>query len=142
MKTWSANSASVEKKWWVVDASGKKLGRLATEIAKVIRGKHRPTFTPHADTGDFVIVINADKIELSGNKLDQMKYYRHSLHFGSLKETSAREMKATKPEFMIQDAVKGMLPKNRLAKVQLKHLKAYAGPDHPHKAQKPEALSI
>ena len=142
MKTWSAKEGEIKPSWFVVDADGKSLGRLSTEIATVLRGKHRPTFTPHMDTGDFVVVINADKVTMTGNKWDDMKYYRRSRWFGSLKETTAREMLEKDPAFIVQDSVRGMLPKNRLGRKIIKKLKVYAGPTHPHDAQRPEALEI
>ncbi len=142
MKTWSAKEGEINPNWYVVDAEGKNLGRLSTQIATVLRGKHRPTFTPHMDTGDFVVVINADKITMTGNKWDDMKYYRRSRWFGSLKETTAREMLDKDPSFIIKDSVRGMLPKNRLGRKIIKKLKVYAGPNHPHDAQRPEALKV
>ena len=132
----------IQRNWYVVDAGGQVLGRLATQIAIRLRGKHKPIFTPHLDTGDFIIVINADKIRLTGKKLDQKMYYRHSGYLGNLKEITARKMLEKKPEMVIQLAVKRMLPKNRLARKQLKKLKIYAGPRHPHQAQVPEPLQI
>lgn len=142
MKTWFANSESVEKKWHLIDAEGKSLGRLATQIADILRGKDKPTYTPHADTGDFVVVINAKNVTMTGNKWDAKKYYRHSRFFGSLKEMDANEMREKNPTFMLQDAVKGMLPKNRLSRQLLKKLKIYEGGEHPHATQKPEALNV
>ena len=132
----------IQRNWYVVDAGGQVLGRLATQIAIRLRGKHKPIFTPHLDTGDFIIVINADKIRLTGKKLDQKMYYRHSGYLGNLKEITARKMLEKKPEMVIQLAVKRMLPKNRLARKQLKKLKIYAGPRHPHQAQVPEPLQV
>ena len=132
----------VEKKWYVVDASGKVLGRLANKIAVVLMGKHKPTYTPHVDTGDYVIVVNADKVVLTGKKLDQKKYYRHSGYPGGLKELTARQMFEKHPEKVIYLAVKRMLPKNKLGRKMLKKLKVYAGPEHPHQAQKPEPLEF
>ena len=142
MKTWMAKKGEVERKWWLIDAENKRVGRLATEIANLLRGKNKPQFTPHVDAGDFVVVINADKVELSGNKIDDKVYYRHSRFFGSLKETTAREMLEKDPTKVIEFAVKGMLPKNRLSRQLLKKLKAYPGADHPHDAQRPEAYSV
>lgn len=142
MKTFMANKDTVERKWFVVDAEGKVLGRLASEIASVLRGKHKPTFTPHFDTGDYVIVVNADKVELTGNKWDDKKYYRHSRYPGSLKETSAKVMNQTHPERLIEFAVKGMLPKGRLGRQMYKKLYVYAGTEHPHQAQQPEVLEL
>lgn len=142
MRTWNAKPQEVERKWWLIDANNKNLGRMSTQIAKILRGKHKPQFTPHVDTGDFVVVVNADKINLSGNKWEQKKYYRHSGFFGSLKETGAREMQNTKPHLMVEKAVEGMLPKNRLSRNLIKKLKVYAGAEHPHSAQKPQALDL
>jgi large subunit ribosomal protein L13 len=132
----------IERKWYVVDASDKVLGRLASQIATRLRGKHKPIFTPHLDTGDFIIVVNADKIRLTGEKLDKKLYYRHSGHLGNLKTTTAHRTLEKKPERVIQLAVKRMLPKNRLGRRQLKKLKIYAGPQHPHQAQVPEQLQL
>jgi large subunit ribosomal protein L13 len=132
----------IEHKWYVVDASDKVLGRLASQIATRLRGKHKPIFTPHLDTGDFIIVVNAAKIRLTGGKLDKKSYYRHSGHLGNLKATTARRILEKKPERVIQLAVKRMLPKNRLGRRQLKKLKIYAGPQHPHQAQVPEQLQL
>jgi large subunit ribosomal protein L13 len=142
MKTWNAKEGECDRKWWIVDASGLTLGRMATEIAKVIRGKNKATFTPHVDTGDFVVVINADKVAMGGNKWTEKKYYTHSRWFGSLKEKSAAEMRDSNPAFVIEDAVQGMLPKNKLGRRLIAKLKAYPGTDHPHAAQKPEPLII
>ena len=142
MKTPLPNVNEIEKKWYVVDASDKVLGRLATQLAVRLRGKHRPDFTPHIDTGDFIIVINAEKIRLTGNKLDQKMYYRHSGHLGNLKSTDARTMLQKRPEDVIKLAVKRMMPKNRLARRQIKKLKVYRGSEHPHQAQMPEPLEI
>ncbi len=132
----------IERKWYVVDASDWVLGRLASQIATRLRGKHKPIFTPHLDTGDFIIVVNANKIRLTGEKLDKKLYYRHSGYLGNLKTTTARKLLETKPEKVIQLAVKRMLPKNRLGRSQLKKLKIYAGPQHPHQAQVPEQLQL
>ncbi len=142
MKTFVAKPQEVERKWYLVDAKGKVLGRLASQLAARLRGKHKPIFTPHTDTGDFVVVVNADKVVLTGKKWDKKFYYRHSGYLGGLKVTSARKMLETKPEEVIRQAVKGMLPKNSLGRRQLKKLKVYAGSDHPHQAQKPEVLEI
>jgi large subunit ribosomal protein L13 len=142
MKTWNAKAGEVEQKWWIVDASGKTLGRMASEIAKVIRGKTKPTFTPHVDTGDFVVVINSDKVEMSGNKWNDEKFYSHSRYFGSLKELSAAQLRQKDPNRVVLEAVKGMLPKNKLSSQVIKKLKVYAGAEHPHSAQKPEALTF
>ncbi|MBW2060583.1 MAG: 50S ribosomal protein L13 [Deltaproteobacteria bacterium] len=141
-RTFVAKETETEKKWYVVDADGKVLGRLAAEIAKRLRGKHKPVFTPHADTGDFVIVVNAEKVRLTGGKLDQKMYYRYSGYIGGLKQISARKQLEKKPEELLRHAIKGMLPKNSLGRRQFKKLKVYAGPDHPHQAQQPESLEI
>ncbi len=141
MKTPLPAVNGIERNWYVVDAEGQVLGRLATKIATMLRGKHKPIFTPHLDTGDFVVVVNADKVRLTGRKLDQKKYYRHSGYMGGLKEATAKEMLERKPEEVIRLAVKRMLPKNRLGRKQLKKLKIYAGPDHPHTAQQPQPLN-
>jgi large subunit ribosomal protein L13 len=141
-KTYMANESELEKKWFVVDAQDKVLGRLASEVARRLRGKHRAIFTPYADTGDFMVVINADKVVLTGRKLDQKKYYHYSGYIGGLKEKTAQKQLTSKPEEAIRQAVKGMLPKNSLGRRQLKKLKIYAGPDHPHEAQQPEPLEI
>jgi len=142
LKTYMAKAQDVERKWYVVDAEGKTLGRLASQVATVLRGKNKPIFTPHVDTGDYVIVVNADKIVLTGKKLDQKKYYRHSGYTGGLKETVARRMLATKPEFMVTEAIRGMLPKNKLGRAMIKKLRVYSGPEHAHAAQKPEVLEV
>ncbi len=142
MKTFVAKEHEIEKKWHIVDAKDKILGRLATQIAIRLRGKDKPIFTPHADTGDFVIVINADKIRLTGKKWDNKFYYRHSGYIGGLKQTSAAKLRENKPEDIIRFAVRGMLPKTSLGRRQLKKLKIYAGPEHPHEAQKPEKWEI
>lgn len=140
MKTFVAKEHEIEKKWYVVDAKERVLGRLATQIATVLRGKHKTQFTPHMDAGDYVVVVNADKVVLTGNKLEKKVYYRHSGYVGGLKKTLAKEMLQKKPENIIRLAVKGMLPKNSLGRRQLKKLKVYAGQDHPHYAQMPEKL--
>ena len=140
-KTYVAKTGEIEAKWHVVDASGKVLGRLSTEIANILRGKHRPTFTPNQDTGDFVVVINAEKVEMTGKKWDQKNYYRHSEWFGGIKTTSAKVMREKDPTYIITEAVKGMLPKNKLSRHIINKLKVYAGPEHPHQAQKPAALT-
>lgn len=142
MKTFVAKEHEVEKKWYLVDAEEKILGRLATQIAVRLRGKHKPIFTPHADTGDFVVVVNAEKIALTGQKWDKKFYYRHSGYQGGLKTTSARKMLETKPEEILRMAVKRMLPKNSLGRRQLKKLKIYTGTEHPHTAQQPEKLEF
>lgn len=140
MKTFVAKEHEIDRKWYLIDASNKILGRLASEIAIILRGKHKAIFTSHMDAGDFVIVVNADKVALTGNKLDKKIYYRHSGYIGGLKETTAREMLQKKPENIIKLAVKGMLPKTSLGRRQLTKLKIYAGPNHPHKAQQPVNL--
>lgn len=140
--TYMAKPNEVERKWYVVDATGQTLGRLASQIANVLRGKNKPEFTPHVDTGDFVIVINADKVKLSGNKWNDKKYYSHSRYPGGLKVTTASQMLQKKPERLVELAVKGMLPKNRLGRQLYTKLKVYAGDAHPHAAQKPEVLEI
>ena len=143
MKTYMANPTKIERKWYVVDAEGCTLGRLTSEIAKVLRGKNKPEFTPHIDTGDYVIVINAEKIVVKGNKkLDQKIYYNHSDYVGGMRETTLREMMDKKPERVIELAVKGMLPKGPLGREMIKKLHVYAGPEHAHAAQKPEVLTF
>ena len=142
MKTFMANPAKIERKWYVVDATGYTLGRLAAEVAKVLRGKNKPVFTPHVDTGDYVIIVNADKIKVTGKKLDQKIYYHHSDYVGGMRETTLREMLATKPERVMEFAVKGMLPKGPLGRQMYKKLFVYAGPEHKHAAQKPETLTF
>lgn len=142
MKSFMASPSTVERKWYVVDAEGKTLGRLASEVANVLRGKNKPTYTPHIDTGDYVIVVNAEKIQVTGKKLDQKIYYHHSEYVGGMKEATLREMMQKKPEFVITHAVKGMLPKGPLGRQMLKKLHIYAGPEHNHAAQKPETLDI
>ena len=141
MKTFMASTAAVERKWYVVDAEGKTLGRLASEVAKVLRGKHKPIFTPHIDTGDYVIVVNAEKVKVTGKKLNQKIYYHHSGYVGGMKETTLKNMLADKPERVVELAVKGMLPKGPLGRQMYKKLFVYAGPEHKHAAQKPEALT-
>ena len=140
--TYSAKKSDNEGRWCVVDANGAVLGRLASAVASRLQGKHNPLYTPHVDTGDWIVVINADKVVLSGKKWDQKKYYRHSGYVGGLTETTARELKDKKPEDLVRFAVKGMLPKNRLGRQQLKKLKVYAGDQHPHEAQNPEVFEI
>ena len=142
MKSFMASPSTVERKWYVVDAEGKTLGRLASEVANVLRGKNKPTYTPHIDTGDYVIVVNAEKIQVTGKKLDQKIYYHHSEYVGGMKEATLREMMQKKPEFVITHAVKGILPKGPLGRQMLKKLHVYAGPEHNHAAQKPETLDI
>lgn len=140
--TFMANDQNVERKWYVVDAEGKRLGRLATEVASILRGKNKPTYTPHVDTGDYVIIVNAEKIELTGNKLEDKMYYRHSGHPGGLKERNAGEMRERFPERMLELAVKGMLPKGPLGRKMIKKLHVYAGPEHKNQAQKPEVYEL
>ncbi|CEE00024.1 MULTISPECIES: 50S ribosomal protein L13 [Bacillaceae] len=140
--TYMAKPQEIERKWYVVDAAGQTLGRLASEVASILRGKHKPTYTPHVDTGDHVIIINAEKIELTGNKLADKKYYRHSQHPGGLKVRTADEMRTNYPERMLELAVKGMLPKNSLGRQMFKKLHVYRGPEHPHQAQKPENYEL
>ena len=142
MKTFMASASSIDRKWYVVDATGYTLGRLASEVAKVLRGKNKPTYTPSMDTGDYVIVVNAEKVKVTGKKLDQKVYYRHSEYVGSLKETTLREMLNKHPERVIEFAVKGMLPKGPLGREMYTKLHVYAGPDHKHEAQKPEVLTF
>jgi large subunit ribosomal protein L13 len=140
MKTYSAKPGEITREWYLVDAEGKTLGRLATQIADTLRGKRKPQFTPHVDTGDFVIVVNAEKIHVTGNKLDQKRYYRHSGYPGGLRSRTLREQLERRPTEVLRVAVKGMLPKNRLARQQITKLKIYAGPEHPHEAQNPKPL--
>ncbi|MGN0354578.1 MAG: 50S ribosomal protein L13 [Muricoprocola sp.] len=142
MKTFMASPSTIDRKWYVVDAAGMTLGRLASEVAKVLRGKNKAIFTPHIDTGDYVIVVNAEKIKVTGKKLDQKIYYRHSDYVGGMKETTLREMLNKKPERVIELAVKGMLPKGPLGRSMMTKLHVYAGPDHKHEAQKPETLTF
>ena len=142
MKTFVAKEKEVDRKWYLVDAKDKVLGRLATQIAMRLRGKHKPIFTPHADTGDFVVVINADKVTLTGKKWDNKIYYRHSGYIGGLKQITAKKLLEKKPRDILRFAVKGMLPKNSLGRRQLKKLKIYTGSAHPHEAQQPEKLEI
>ena len=142
MKTYSAKPGEITREWYLVDAEGKTLGRLATQIADTLRGKRKPQYTPHVDTGDFVVVVNAEKIQVTGNKLDQKRYYRHSGYPGGLRSRTLREQLERRPTEVLRVAVKGMLPKNRLARQQLTKLKIYAGPEHPHEAQNPKALEL
>lgn len=142
MKTFMASSATIERKWYVVDATNMTLGRLASEVAKVLRGKNKPIFTPFLDTGDYVIVINAEKIKVTGKKMDQKIYYRHSDYVGGMKETTLKEQLAKKPESVVEMAVKGMLPKGPLGRQMYTKLFVYAGPEHKHAAQKPEVLTF
>lgn len=142
MKTYMASPEKIERKWYVVDAADYTLGRLASEVAKVLRGKNKPTFTPHVDTGDYVIIVNAEKVNVTGKKLDQKIYYHHSDYVGGMKETTLKEMMAKKPEMVLELAVKGMLPKGPLGRAMMTKLHVYAGPDHEHQAQKPETLTF
>jgi large subunit ribosomal protein L13 len=142
MKTYYTPVDEIERKWYVVDADGKVLGRIATEIARRLRGKHKPTFCNFQDNGDFIVVINADRVHLTGNKWDDKVYYRHSGYMGGIKSRSAKDVLEKSPEELIMMAVKGVLPKNKLGRAQLKKLKVYAGEEHPHKAQQPEPLDI
>lgn len=141
-KTYSAKQDDIEKKWFLVDAEDVSLGRLASNVATILRGKHKPIFTPHMDTGDNVVVINAEKIKLTGNKWKNKQYFSHSGYVGSEKFTSAEEILENKPEYLIQNAVKGMLPKNKLANKLITNLRVYAGPVHPHEAQQPEKIEF
>jgi large subunit ribosomal protein L13 len=142
MKTYTAKPGEIQRNWYVVDAAGKTLGRLATQIADTLRGKNKPQYTPHVDTGDFVVVVNADKITVTGNKLDQKRYYRHSGYPGGIRSRTLREQLERRPEEVLRVAVRGMLPKNRLARRQLMKLKIYAGAEHPHEAQSPKPLEV
>ena len=142
MKTYTAKPGEISREWYVVDAEGQTLGRLATQIADTLRGKTKPQYTPHVDTGDFVIVVNAEKIHVTGQKLDQKRYYRHSGYPGGLRSRTLREQLDRRPTEVLRKAVKGMLPRNRLAREQLTKLKIYAGPEHPHAAQSPKQLEV
>jgi large subunit ribosomal protein L13 len=142
MKTWNAKPHEVDRRWYVVDAEGRTLGRLATAVADTLRGKRKPQFTPHVDTGDFVIVVNAEKIRVTGKKLDDKIYYRHSGYPGGIKSRPLRAELDRRPTEVLRHAVKGMLPRNRLGRAQIRKLKIYAGPDHPHSAQSPEPLEV
>ena len=142
MKTWNAKPGEIERRWYLVDAEGKTLGRLATQIADTLRGKGKPQYTPHVDTGDFVVVVNAEKVVLTGKKLDDKIYYRHSGYPGGLRERTAREQLERRPTEVLRRAVKGMLPRNRLARQQINKLKIYAGPEHPHAAQDPKPMEL
>jgi large subunit ribosomal protein L13 len=142
MKTYVAKPTDRQRDWYVVDAEGKTLGRLATQIANVLRGKHKPTYTPHVDVGDFVIVVNAEKVAVTGNKREKKLYWRHSGYPGGIRSRTLGDLLEKRPEEVIRKAVKGMLPRNRLARQQLRKLKVYAGPEHPHQAQKPDQLEI
>jgi large subunit ribosomal protein L13 len=142
MKTYAVKASEIERQWWVVDASDQTLGRLATRIATLLEGKHKPIYSPHIDTGDHVVVVNAGKIRVTGNKLVQKRYYRHSGYPGGLKEESLQALLDRKPELVIERAVKGMLPRNRLGRAMLKKLKVYDGAEHPHQAQQPQAAEL
>ncbi len=142
MKTFSARAEDVRREWCVVDAEGKTLGRISTEIARRLRGKHKAEYTPHVDTGDYVVVINADKVQVTGKKLSDKVYYHHTGYIGNLKAITLEKLLARNPERVIQQAVKGMMPKNSLGRKMLAKLKVYAGPDHPHQAQQPRALEL
>ena len=142
MKSYMARPRAVERKWYLIDAEGQTLGRLATEIARLLRGKNKPQYTPHIDTGDFVVVVNAEKVVVTGKKAEQKVYYRHSGYPGGLKETSFESMLERKPTEILRRAVRGMMPKTRLGRRQLKKLKIYAGPEHPHEAQNPQPYEV
>jgi len=142
MKTYTPKLTEIQRRWWVVDAEGQVLGRLASRIAQILRGKHKPMFTPHLDTGDFVVVINADKVRLTGNKAEDKKYFRHTGYMGGEKFIPFRDMLEKHPDRVIDLAVKGMLPKNNLGRLMRRKLKVYAGPNHPHEAQQPQRLEI
>ncbi len=142
MKTYMAKGEAVERKWYVVDAEGMVLGRLASQVAAILRGKHKPIYTPHVDTGDHVIIINADKVVLTGNKLDGKKYYRHTGYPGGIRETSYRDLLAKKPEFAVYEAIRRMMPKGPLGRKMLKKVRIYAGAEHQHAAQTPEVLVL
>lgn len=142
MKTIFAKKTDVEQKWHIIDADGLVVGRLASQVANVLRGKNKPIFTPHADTGDFVIIVNADKVRFTGNKLEQKTYYHHSGFPGGIKKEVAKDIMGKNPERILISAIRGMIPKNRLGRQQLSKLKVYSGPDHPHKSQNPETLNL
>jgi len=142
LKTFTTKNEEIERKWYWVDADGQVLGRAASRIAQILRGKHKPIWAPHLDVGDFVIVVNADKIRVTGRKAEQKRYYHHTGYPGGLKVTPYKRMKAKQPEFILREAVKGMLPHNRLGRKMLKKLKIYSSPEHPHQAQKPQPLSM
>jgi large subunit ribosomal protein L13 len=142
MKTWNAKQEEVDRQWWVVDAADQKVGRIATHVATLLRGKHKPIFTPHVDTGDFVVVINTDKMVLTGNKGESKKYFTHSRFFGSLKEKTAAQMQDEDSTFIINEAVRGMLPTNKMTRHLILKLKAFKGSEHPHDAQKPQAYNL
>lgn len=142
MKTYSPKPKDIERKWYVIDANGVILGRLASKISYIVRGKHKPIWAPHADVGDYIVVVNADKIRLTGRKAEQKVYYHHSGYPGGLKTTPYQRMKQKRPEFILREAVRGMLPHNRLGRQILKHVKIYASPEHPHEAQHPEKMAV
>jgi large subunit ribosomal protein L13 len=142
VKTYTVKASDIERQWWLVDASGQTLGRLATRIATLLEGKHKPIYSPHLDTGDHVVVVNAGKVKVTGDKLIQKRYYRHSGYPGGLKEESLQTLLARKPELVIERAVKGMLPQNRLGRAMFKKLKVYGGAEHPHQAQQPTAAEL
>lgn len=142
MKTYSTKKSDIERKWYLVDAQGMVLGRLASEVAKILKGKNKTIYVPHMDVGDHVVVVNADKVVLTGNKLDKKKYYRHSGYPGGLREFTYRTLLRDRPEMVVEKAVRGMLPKNRLGRAMIKKLHVYAGPDHPHQAQRPERIAL
>lgn len=140
MKTYAVKASEIDRGWWLIDATDQPLGRLATRVATLLAGKHKPTWSPHLDTGDHVIVVNASKIRVTGNKLTQKRYYRHSNYPGGLREESLEDLLARRPERVVESAVRGMLPSNRLGRAMIHKLKVYAGPDHPHEAQRPRAV--
>lgn len=142
MKTYVVKDSDINREWFVVDATGQTLGRLASKISHILKGKHKPTYTPNLDVGDYVVVLNADKIAVTGSKMDQKTYYRHTGYPGGIRPTNLRDMMQRHPTFALQHAVRGMLPKNRLGRAMLRKLKVYAGPDHPHQAQQPKALEL
>ena len=142
MTSFMANPDKIERKWYLVDATGLELGRMSSEVAKILRGKNKPEYTPHIDTGDYVVIVNAEKVKVTGKKLDQKIYYHHSEYVGGMKETTLREMMEKKPTFAVEHAIKGMLPKGPLGKKCLSKLHVYAGPDHEQQAQKPEAITL
>ena len=142
MKTYVVKESDINREWFVVDATGQTLGRLASKISQILKGKHKPIYTPRLDVGDYVVVLNADKIAVTGRKMDQKMYYRHTGYPGGIRETNLRDMMQRHPTFAVRQAVKGMLPKNRLGRKMLRKLKVYAGPDHPHQAQQPKVLEL
>ena len=142
MKTYVVNQEDITRKWFVVDADGKTLGRLASAIAQILRGKHKPIYSPHLDVGDYVVVVNAERIAVTGRKMDQKMYYRHTGYPGGIRESNLRDLLARHPTYAVKYAVRGMLPKNRLGRKMIKKLKIYAGPEHPHQAQQPETLEL